>query len=195
MDEPTAVLAPQEIEELVQHPARDGRRGQIDHLHQPQAARGDGDCRPGDRAAQGQGDRGRASRSPTTTRQELARLMVGRDVLFQLEKEAHGSRARWCLQWRICTPRTTKVCRPCAAYPCNVRAGEIVGLAGVAGNGQSELAQVITGLRNCTQGQVLAERRGYHQPPGAQAASSAACRYIPEDRTARGHRAQPERDR
>ena len=36
----------------------------------------------------------------------------------------------------------------------NVRAGEIVGVAGVAGNGQSELSQVITGLRKCKQGEV-----------------------------------------
>jgi simple sugar transport system ATP-binding protein len=47
----------------------------------------------------------------------------------------------------------------------NVRAGEIVGVAGVAGNGQTELSQVITGLRKCMQGEVTLNR------------------YVPEDRT------------
>ena len=48
-----------------------------------------------------------------------------------------------------------KACQPCAASRSNVRAGEIVGLAGVAGNGQTELSQVITGLRKCKQGEVI----------------------------------------
>ena len=45
---------------------------------------------------------------------------------------------------------------PCEGSVLEVRSGEVVGLAGVAGNGQSELAQVITGLRNCKQGQCEA---------------------------------------
>ena len=46
----------------------------------------------------------------------------------------------------------------------NVRAGEIVGVAGVAGNGQSELSQVIAGLRKCKQGEVTLEWRQGQQP-------------------------------
>ena len=45
-------------------------------------------------------------------------------------------------------------------FSLQVRAGEIVGLAGVAGNGQRELAEVITGLRQRHQGSVLLQRRG-----------------------------------
>ena len=48
-----------------------------------------------------------------------------------------------------------------------VRSGEIVGLAGVAGNGQTELSQVITGLRKCDQGQVLLHGSARQQPQHA----------------------------
>ena len=48
----------------------------------------------------------------------------------------------------------------------NVRAGEIVGLAGVAGNGQSELAEVITGMRKCTAVRIVVQSTGYYQSIG-----------------------------
>ena len=64
----------------------------------------------------------------------------------------------------------------------NVRAGEIVGLAGVAGNGQRELAQVITGLRKCFSGEILFK----HERLTNQSALFGILRgvaHIPEDRT------------
>jgi simple sugar transport system ATP-binding protein len=66
-----------------------------------------------------------------------------------------------------------------------VRAGEIVGVAGVAGNGQSELAQVITGLRKCTCGRVLIHGEDIvNRPPRAAIARQVA--HVPEDRTGVG---------
>jgi ABC-type uncharacterized transport system ATPase subunit len=67
-------------------------------------------------------------------------------------------------------------------FSLNVRAGEIVGVAGVAGNGQSELSQVIAGLRTCTKGQVtlsgeLVSNR--NTLFGIQHGMA----YVPEDRT------------
>jgi simple sugar transport system ATP-binding protein len=63
-----------------------------------------------------------------------------------------------------------------------VRAGEIVGVAGVAGNGQSELSQVITGLRKCTGGEVILNGDKVSNRDtlfGIQHGMS----YVPEDRT------------
>ncbi len=63
----------------------------------------------------------------------------------------------------------------------NVRGGEIVGLAGVAGNGQRELADAINGLRKCQQGRVLLQRRRDQQSTQCARTSKAAwpmCRKI-----------------
>ncbi len=64
----------------------------------------------------------------------------------------------------------------------NVRAGEIVGLAGVAGNGQRELADVITGLRKATEGQVIIDGEDItNQSPKVGIRKGMS--HIPEDRT------------
>ena len=57
LDEPTAVLSPQEVEEFFAHPAPHARAGQDDRHHHPQARRGAGDLRRGDRDARRQGGR------------------------------------------------------------------------------------------------------------------------------------------
>jgi simple sugar transport system ATP-binding protein len=77
-------------------------------------------------------------------------------------------------------------CPPCAASRSTSRAGEIVGIAAVAGNGQSELAQVITGLRPCSgsvtvNGEEVANRMAGH-------AIRHGVAHVPEDRTGVGAR-------
>jgi simple sugar transport system ATP-binding protein len=63
----------------------------------------------------------------------------------------------------------------------DVRAGEIVGIAGVAGNGQSELAECITGLRECNSGHIFVSGLDVaNQPPLAAIVAGVA--HIPEDR-------------
>ena len=142
MDEPTAVLAPQEADELFADAPVDDRRGPERRLHQPQARRGAGDRRPDHGHAPRQGDRRRACPPAGATKADLARLMVGRE-------RPRGRRASRRRAGRgrprgpaACRPRTTAGCRPCASVSLDVRAGEIVGIAAVAGNGQSELAEV-----------------------------------------------------
>jgi simple sugar transport system ATP-binding protein len=88
-----------------------------------------------------------------TTRQELARQMVGRDVVFHLDKEA-GKPGEVVLHVKGVHAENDKGLHALNGITLDVRAGEIVGLAGVAGNGQRELAQVITGLRKCESGQI-----------------------------------------
>src|SRR4029077_9934515 len=66
-----------------------------------------------------------------------------------------------------------------------VCAGEIVGVAGVAGNGQRELAETIVGMRPATAGEVrVGGRSGRHGDP--RAAISAGVAYVPEDRLGTG---------
>ena len=84
-------------------------------------------------------------------RESLARLMVGREVLLRVDKAtaAPTSRPR---AWRACRSSTTGVSRLSAGSPSRCAAGEIVGIAGVDGNGQSELIDAITGLRQPERG-------------------------------------------
>ena len=96
LDEPTAVLTPQETDELldVMRSLRGGR--QVDRLHHPQAQRGQGDRRPdhGDPARHGR----RHRRARRASEDELAALMVGRTVELTVDKDAGRSRARPVLE-------------------------------------------------------------------------------------------------
>ncbi len=86
MDEPTAVLAPTEIEGLFHTLRSMIAAGQVDDFHQPQAAGSDGDRRPGHRAARGEvtaaGVALQGGDPPGT-----GKLMVGRDVVFFVDKK------------------------------------------------------------------------------------------------------------
>jgi len=86
-----------------------------------------------------------------TTPQELARLMVGREVLFRLEKTA----CHWgevMLDLHAVHAKNEKGLPALQGVDLNICRGQILGIAGVAGNGQRELAEVITGLRKITRG-------------------------------------------
>lgn len=90
-----------------------------------------------------------------TSKAELARLMVGREVLFRIDRSGDGQPAGEELlrveRLSVMGDRGTQAVREVSF---NLRQGEIVGLAGVEGNGQSELVQALTGLRPATAGQV-----------------------------------------
>jgi simple sugar transport system ATP-binding protein len=110
--------------------------------------------------------------------------MVGREVLFRVEKSACelGAEALTVTDVHAQNDKGLPALRGVSLHVCN---GEIVGLAGVAGNGQRELAQVITGLRTPTAGQVEI----YGAPIRAGSARSAIARgvaHVPEDRSAVG---------
>ena len=153
MDEPTAVLAPQEIEGLFEILHSMVAQGKsiifISHKLQEVSAIADrvSVLRRGVSTATGVPSKG-------VTRQELARLMVGRDVVFALDKKP-GNPGKVVLEVNDVHADNDKGLPALRGFSLNVRAGEIVGVAGVAGNGQSELSQVITSLRKCKQGNVL----------------------------------------
>jgi len=152
MDEPTAVLAPQEIEGLFIILRSMVAQGKsvifISHkLHEVTAiADRVSVLRRGVATASGVPSKG-------ATRQELARLMVGRDIIFSLDKKP-GKPGEVVLDVKDVHAENDKGLPALRGLSLNVKAGEIVGVAGVAGNGQSELSQVITGLRKCKQGEV-----------------------------------------
>ena len=87
------------------------------------------------------------------TKADLARLMVGRDVIFNHEKNACQP-GKVVLAVEDVHAENDKGLPALRGVSLNVRQGEIVGLAGVAGNGQRELADVITGMRRVTQGKI-----------------------------------------
>lgn len=180
MDEPTAVLAPQEIEVLFETLRAMTAEGKsvifISHkLHEVMAiADRVTVLRRGKVTAPGF-DMGE------TTRQELARLMVGREVIFRLDKKPCQP-GEVVLKVENIHAQNDKNLPALRGVSLHVQAGEIVGLAGVAGNGQRELAQVIVGLRKCSQGAVTLKGVPISNQPVKEGIQKGVG-YIPEDRT------------
>ncbi|MCS6844946.1 MAG: ABC transporter ATP-binding protein [Caldilineales bacterium] len=167
LDEPTAVLTPQESEELG-HTLR--RMIQEPAVRHPSAQKAiifithklDEVIEFSDRVTVLRNGRVEATlNTAETTKAELARLMVGRTVLFRLEKppfEPHVTeemRREVLFAVRDLHALNDKGLPAVRGVTLEVHAGEILGIAGVAGNGQRELAQTIAGLRRATKGQVL----------------------------------------
>ena len=180
MDEPTAVLAPQETEalfETLRAMVKDGK-SVIFISHKLQEVMAISDrvtvLRKGKVTAAGVSVAG-------ATRQDLARLMVGRDVVFQLEKKQQEA-GEVVLKVENVHAENDKGLPAVRGMSFEIRAGEIYGLAGVAGNGQRELSQVISGLRKCSQGRILLNGVEINNHP-AQYAIQRGLAYVPEDRT------------
>lgn len=87
------------------------------------------------------------------TEDQLAAMMVGRQVTFQVDKQAQepGQVVLDVQQLRGVDYRNIEILK---GLDLQVRKGEIVGIAGIDGNGQTELVEIITGLRKATQGTV-----------------------------------------
>lgn len=127
---------------------------------------------------------GTVARADTDTRR-LASMMVGREVLLRVDKggarprevrlEAHGLRLRHPVKHRPILDGVDVA----------VRAGEIVGIAGIEGNGQTELVEVLTGLRVADEGTVRLDGRDV-SALGARDRREAGLSHVPEDRNERG---------
>jgi simple sugar transport system ATP-binding protein len=182
LDEPTAVLTPQEVEDLVRVLRRMVEEGKsiifITHKmkevmlfsHRVTVLRHGRDIATLDTAE--------------TSREELARLMVGRDVLFRLEKQAcrPGAPTLVVKDLEALNDRRVPALR---GLSLEVRAGEILGIAGVAGNGQRELAEVLTGLRPATGGEFWVNEACLTNCSPRQAIE-AGVGHVPEDRVGVG---------
>ena len=97
----------------------------------------------------------------------LARMMVGRDVLLQVEKTPAGPEGDVLLEVDDLHVLDDRGLPAVKGVSLSVRAGEIVGIAGVDGNGQSELIEALTGLRKRESGRVLIAGREVERPTRA----------------------------
>ncbi|MEF8782181.1 MAG: ABC transporter ATP-binding protein [Haloarculaceae archaeon] len=154
LDEPTAVLTPNEAERLFESLEQLAREGIsiIFITHKLKEIKSITDrvtvLREGANVGTVETDE--------VTRAALAELMVGREVLFQIDKEPVDI-GEPVLRARGLRAEDERKIEVLSGVDLTVRSGEIVGIAGVSGNGQKELAEVTAGLRDLTEGEIVVD--------------------------------------
>jgi simple sugar transport system ATP-binding protein len=119
-----------------------------------------------------------------STEEGLARMMVGRDVLLQVEK-APAQVGELLLQVEGLRAFDDRGLEKVRGISLTVHAGEIVGIAGVDGNGQTELVEVLSGLRKTSEGRVVVSGKDL-TGAGAREIIDTGVGHIPEDRHRHG---------
>ena len=180
LDEPTAVLIPQEVDQLFESLQRLQQQGLsvvfISHkLNEVMTITNQVTVL---RSGQVAG----TVATKDTTQPELARMMVGRET-FGVTKVTEARGGEVALQLKNVAALDNKGLPALKNITLEVHAGEIVGLAGVSGNGQPELAQVLSGTRACTSGQVMVMGQDLTNADPARLMAAGVGR-IPEDRHA-----------
>lgn len=184
LDEPTAVLTPQEVEEFfsILRRMREQAKTIIIITHKLSEVLAISDNVTVMRDGRVVGD----LKTRETSAAELARLMVGRDVLLRLEKPEAKAGAS-VLSVRDLSIARRDGARRLGKVSFNVRAGEIVGIAGVEGNGQTELIEALAGLTPASNvsGSILFEGRDITRLD-ARRRKEIGIAHVPEDRHRRG---------
>ena len=182
LDEPTAVLTPQEVDDFFVTLKQMAKEGHalifISHkLHEVMDFT--------DRVTVLRDGRN-VGTVPTaeTSKKKLAEMMVGRELFFNPERPPVeiGEPRLQIINLEAQSDRETLALR---GVSLEVAAGEILGLAGISGNGQSELAQVIAGLRPATGGKVLIDGEDVTGQSPKQLIEKGLA-YIPEERNRDG---------
>ncbi|CAB4708366.1 MAG: ATP-binding cassette domain-containing protein [Actinobacteria bacterium] len=119
------------------------------------------------------------------TEESLAQAMVGRAVLLQVEKTPHSPGAP-LVQVDDLYVRDDRGIEKVKGVSFEVRAGEIVGIAGVDNNGQTQLIDALTGLRSPESGSIVIDGEAYDNPTPKVMTDVAGVGHIPEDRQHRG---------
>lgn len=120
-----------------------------------------------------------------TNEQELARLIIGREKIWSIEKKGMIENPETILDANCLTAYKTQGATAIKNISFQVKSGEIVGIAGVEGNGQTELMEVLAGLRPLDQGELsFTGRLIGHEPVSTRRATG--IRYVPEDRMTTG---------
>ncbi|NMC78899.1 MAG: ABC transporter ATP-binding protein [Chloroflexi bacterium] len=182
LDEPTAVLTPQEVDDLyhivdalraaghtiifISH-----KLNEVLHFTNRVTVLRDGKV---------------VGMRPTaeTTAAELAYMMVGRNVAFEVNKNGQAP-GEEILKVEDVYANDSRNLPALCGVSFNLRAGEIVGIAGVEGNGQTQLAEVLAGLRHVTKGKIYLAGQDITALSVAERFERGVA-HIPEDRHRRG---------
>jgi simple sugar transport system ATP-binding protein len=181
-DEPTAVLTPQEAEDLfsVMDELTDRGKTIIFITHKLGEAMASADeitvLRDGENVG--------TVAAADTTRDQLARLMVGREVLLDVEK-GPSTPGDVVLEVSDLVVEDNRDVRAVDGVSFAVREGEVFGIAGVDGNGQSELVSAITGMHAVSDGSVQFRGEDFTDHSRRERID-AGLSYIPSDRQGEG---------
>lgn len=182
LDEPTAVLTPQEAEDLFRIMRELAKRGVsiifITHKLKEVLV-------VADRITVMRGGRVVGTTKPgATSEAQLASMMVGREVILTVKKDAAKPK-EVVLSVENLHIQDNRGLDAVHGVSFEVRAGEILGIAGVQGNGQTELAEGLTGLRPTKSGKIiLAGKDVTGEPP--RPITETGLGHIPEDRQRHG---------
>jgi ABC-type uncharacterized transport system ATPase subunit len=123
-------------------------------------------------------------KTSSTTKGELARMMVGKEILFRLEKQVVDT-GEVVLEVVGLRARDDRGLEALRGVSFKVRESEVLGIAGIAGNGQKELVEVLTGLRESSSGMVRLMGEDITNQP-ARSIADRGVAHIPEERVRRG---------
>jgi len=127
---------------------------------------------------------GRRAVDCTVTKDDLTRMMVGRDVLFDFPKNTiEPGEVKYSIK-NVCA-KNDKGLPALKEFSLDIRENEVIGLAGVDGNGQKELCEVLTGLRKSDSGEIiLNNKKMVNKEPVYYIEQGVS--HIPEDRHTTG---------
>jgi len=182
LDEPTAVLTPQEVDELFEILRSLKNQGKtiIFITHKLQEVMAISDMVTVMRLGKVVG----SVATKDTSKSEIATMMVGREVLFRVERK-QAQPGDEVLKVEDLHALDSKQLPALRGVSFSVRQGEILGIAGVEGNGQTELVEVLTGLRKAEKGKVdIAGTMITNFSP--RLVREQGIGHIPEDRQRRG---------
>jgi simple sugar transport system ATP-binding protein len=182
LDEPTAVLTPQETDDLFAAVQRlvDQGKTVIFITHKLVEVKEISDRVTVMRRGAVTG----CVETSTVSEADIARMMVGRDVFLDIDKADQG-RGALAVEIRGLSCVSETGLPLLTDVNLNLYHGEILGIAGVEGNGQTELAEVLSGLRPAALGEIRVEGK-LLEASNARAARLAGIAHIPEDRLSNG---------
>lgn len=182
LDEPTAVLTPHEIEELMKIMKNLIKEGKsiIIITHKLKEIKTVADKCTVIRRGKYIG----TVDVKDTSQEEMAEMMVGRKVSFKVHKE-EGKLGDVVLEVKDLNVMSNKKVLGLKNFSIEVHAGEVLGIAGVEGNGQSELVEAITGIRKAESGKIIFKNTDITNT-NIRSRINSGIAHIPEDRQKRG---------
>lgn len=186
LDEPTAVLTPQETEEFfkILRSLRDQGKTIIIITHKLAEVLAISECVTVMRAGKVVGE----VETAKTSASELARMMVGRDVLLRVDRKSYsysGEKRSVVSVRNLTLAKSATGLNALKDISFEIAAGEIFGIAGVEGNGQTELVEVLAGLVKPSAGRIFLNGKDITGFSPRQA-KLLKIGHIPEDRHKRG---------